>query len=739
MISHLPWKKLAGIVVGTLGFLGLALLLATALSMPEAPVLPTAGSGKIATQTFLDRRGQRLNATVQNQWNQTDQISFHDVPEFLVKAFITAEDKRFFSHNGVDWLARLDALRQNIFACRAVRGASTITEQVVRITQPRPRTLWSRWLEGFCAMRLERAHTKLEILEFYLNQVPYGGNRRGIVQAAEYYFDRTVSTLSPKEILALAVLVRSPKWLDPRNHSRNLERAIQRLASRLPSDAIPLLDRYLKQKIGVRHPSLDVNPRHFVAYVQDQMTADGSGAAPDETHQLIHTSLSKDLQSGCQKLLNRHLTRLAHRNVRNGALLVVDHRTGEILAWVVGNADDEHVSSSRIDAVLVHRQPGSALKPFIFALALEKGWTAATLINDAPLEEGVGYGMHEYHNYSRNFYGPISLREALGNSLNIPALKALQYVGSENFLSFLNSVGITSLSEHPNHYGDGIALGNGEVSLLEMVQAYTVLARGGLYKPLSWHAGREERSGSVRVLSAETASLVSDILSDPTAREKEFGLGSILNLPYQTAVKTGTSSGYHDAWAFGYNDAYVVGVWLGNLDYAEMNEVNGSTGPAFVLRAVFQELNRNRDPGPLFLSPKLVKKRICGNNESGLSTPIDCRDEWFAPGTGPETATLEEPAAPVRFRKPSPGLLLAKDPRIPDESEFFEFSLSCPQEIADKIRNVTWIVNGKSIGCTQKPEFLWPVTRGAYTAEAVIDLNGQRTPIRAEAVAFQVH
>ena len=143
-----------------------------------------------------------------------------------------------------------------------------------------------------------------------------------------------------------------------------------------------------------------------------------------------------------------------------------------------------------------------------------------------------------------------------------------------------------------------------------------------------------------------------------------------MNLPYQTAVKTGTSSGYHDAWAFGYNDAFTVGVWLGNLDYAEMNKVSGSIGPAIVLRAVFHELNRNREPGPLFLSPTLVKKRICANNEGGLATHSHCRDEWFAPGTGPDTATFDEPAAPLRFRTPSPGLLLAMDPRIPDESEF---------------------------------------------------------------------
>lgn len=234
------------------------------------------------------------------------------------------------------------------------------------------------------------------------------------------------------------------------------------------------------------------------------------------------------------------------------------------------------------------------------------GWTAATMLDDAPLEEAVGFGLHAYHNYSRNHYGLISVREALGNSLNIPAVKTLHTIGTENFLHFLDRIGIKSLAAHPNQYGGGLALGNGELSLFELVQAYTVMARMGDYKPLSVLENEYLANHSQSVLSEDVAGVITHILSDPGAREKEFGRNSVLNFSEPAAVKTGTSRDYRDAWALGFNDKFTVGVWMGNLDYTEMHEVTGSSGPALVLRSVFTELNRNRDVRPLFLSPQLI-------------------------------------------------------------------------------------------------------------------------------------
>lgn len=384
---------------------------------------------------------------------------------------------------------------------------------------------------------------------------------------------------------------------------------------------------------------------------------------------MIHTTLDLELQDEVQRIIDNRLQRLAYRQVGNGAALIIDHETNQILPWVVGYAGQKDKPFNQVDAVLARRQPGSALKPLLYTNALLHGWTAATCLDDSPLEEGVGIGMHSYQNYSRAHYGNVSVREALGNSLNIPAIRAIQFVGLETFLSFLRDLGIESLSQHPNVYGDGLALGNGELSLRELVEAYTVLARMGDHKPLSALEGQHLQSNNRRVFSDDVASLIADIMSDPAAREKEFGLNSILNFPHQTAVKTGTSSDYRDAWAVGFNDKYTVGVWMGNMDYSPMQEVTGSTGPALALRSIFKELNQNREARPLYLSNELVKQRIC--IETGLIATAECeaRDEWFVSGVGPNT--IASTSVEVRMRKPSKGLSLAMDPRIPDDHEYF--------------------------------------------------------------------
>ncbi len=711
------------------GLVGVSLVLAmsTAVSMKSLPGSLSGHGGMLNKRVYLDRYGERLNITYENQWNLHDRVSLHQMPEFLIDAIRVSEDKRFFEHAGVDWLARLNAIRQNLLAGKVHRGASTITEQVVRMINPRPRVLWSRWLEGFEAMSLERRFTKQEILEFYLNQVPYGARRRGVKQAASLYFDRDLSTLSKKEMLALAVLLRSPRWFDPLRHSDKLHPAIDHLALRLQLPKLELAS-ISTQKLVLGKPLRRFDASHFVRFVDSkaEQVSDVGGA-------LISTTIDLGLQSKAQAILDNRLDRLKQRNAGNGAVLVVDHETNQIMSWVVGYAGRKDRSFNKIDAVLARRQPGSALKPLLYANALRDGWTAATMLDDSPLELRVGLGLHSFRNYNRDHYGSISLREALGNSLNIPAVKAIQYVGAGPFLTFLNDFGIESLSGHPDVYGDGLALGNGELSLYELVQAYTVLARMGDYKPLSGVVGDELRNRSYRVLSEDIASLVADILSDPAAREKEFGWDSVLNLTHQTAVKTGTSSDYRDAWALGFNDNYTVGVWIGNLDYSKMDDVTGSSGAALVMRSIFSELNRYREVKPLFMSSNLEKHKVC--IDSGLLASGNCetRDEWFVAGTLPEgrmqTTNL------IRLHKPSKGLKLAMDPRIPDQHEYFEFAISDRTNIIE----VRWFVNDNLIAATTGPKFNWKVARGDYRARAEIQLTGAASVIETETVNYKVY
>src|SRR5581483_5485643 len=317
------------------------------------------------------------------------------------------------------------------------------------------------------------------------------------------------------------------------------------------------------------------------------------------------------LQGATQQILDTALTSLSKRKVHDGGVLIVDHARNEILAWVVGHVRGKEESTDPgmgYDTIITPRQPGSTMKPLLYATAIEKGWTAATLINDDELSEAVGGGQHTFHNYSHIHYGLIRLREALGNSLNIPAVRTLKFVGTASFLERLHELGLTSLQQHPDFYGDGLALGNGEVTLYEMAQAYTVLARHGSFVPLTFVPRESSAQSSRAVFSPEVTSLIANILSDPDARSLEFGGG--LQFPVETAVKTGTSSDYRDAWAIGFDYAHTVAVWMGNLNDTPMDGVTGSVGPAMVLRSVFAQLNRNQDTRGLWLSPKLVATDI---------------------------------------------------------------------------------------------------------------------------------
>ncbi len=708
--------------------------LATYLSIQDFPSSLDKLVLVASKSTYVDRRGHSLNVTYENQWNIHDRLKIHDIPDFLQNALVQSEDKRFFSHNGIDWLARINALRQNILAGRVVRGASTITEQVVRMIHPRPRTIWSRWVEGFEAMVLEHHFGKLEILEFYLNQVPYKANRRGIIQAAHYYFDRDIHTLNEKEMLVLSVLVRSPRWLDPNQQPLNIERSIANLAERLFEEKLTTKqqEEITGQQLSLSQPDDSFNTQHFIEYANTKVQSDHQNR--EGTHSTVHTTIDSEIQYKTQRILDSRLTRLSQYNVRNGAVLVVNHETNEILSWVVGYAGKDNKPFNQINAVVVGRQPGSTLKPLLYASALTKGWTAATMLDDSPLEESVGLGMHTYHNYSRSHYGLVSLREALGNSLNIPAVKTIQFVGPENFLAFLSDVGVQSLTGHPNVYGDGLALGNGELTLFELVQAYTVIARMGDYKPLSFIEGDHLSNRNYQVVSDDVASLIADIMSDFSARDKEFGRDSVLNFPHQTAVKTGTSSDYRDAWAVGFDDKHTVGVWMGNLDYSEMHEVTGSTGPALVLRSLFNELNHNRDVRPLYFSDRLDKQRVCIETGEAENGNCDARDEWFIAGTHPQINTVI-PTTDIRIRKPGKGLMMAMDPRIPDEYEYFEFKLT---DIAN-IKRVDWFVNDRLVGTTDNNAYQWKLAKGNFVGKAEVWLTGRDVPLVTEAVAYKVN
>lgn len=713
----------------------LAFILKTHADLQPLPDTLVPDASDVSRIRILDRNNVPLTMTYQNRWNTYDYVPLYEIPEFLQKVFIMSEDKRFYSHNGVDWLSRLNAILQNGKALGAVRGASTITEQVVRMWHARPRTLWSRWLEGIEASRLEKRFLKAEILEFYLNEVPYASNRRGVVQAARFYFDRDLETLSRKEILALTVMVRSPSRLDMHKNPDAIEKPVARLAGSIQRQGVindSDMGQILHEDIQIRDAGLTADAGHFVDFLYRERS---SSLLP--VNGQINTTLDASMQSKSKIILDSRLNDLSKSGVKNGALLITDNRTHEVLAWVISGERSDDAPGSWIDSASTPRQPGSTLKPFVYALALDKGWTAATLIDDSPLAEPVGTGLHSYHNYSRVHYGNLTLRDSLGNSLNIPAVRTLKYAGVENLLACLHQMGMGSLRQRPEFYGDGLVLGNGEITLYELVQAYTTLANRGVYYPLKLLLNEETGTGSsVRVFSPEAASIIGDILSDSSARRLEFGDGGLLSFPVQTAVKTGTSSDYRDAWAVAYNNYYTVGVWMGNLDRTAMDRITGSKGPAMVLRSIFTELNRNHETRPLYLSPKLIKMDVC--RDTGLAADGNCASysEWFMPyrishDTMAETHADQKPFMMVH---PSPDLQMAMDPRIPDDHEAFPFKLSGVPEGA----SVDWYVDNRLMATTSQDNYLWPMSRGDHTAIARARVEPEGSILETSPVRFVV-
>ncbi|MBU0500662.1 MAG: transglycosylase domain-containing protein [Gammaproteobacteria bacterium] len=715
------------------------LLVATWLEVTPitGPLRGLAGQAEFAEIT--DRTGAPLRVSYQNRWNSFDYLPLHAMPEFLLQAFIASEDKRFYSHPGVDWRSLGGAVWQNLRSLSRVRGGSTISGQVVRIIHERPRNLWSKWIELWETLSLERHAGKREILEFYCNQLPYAANRRGVSQAASYYFDRDLSTLTKKEMLALVVLARAPSAYDLYRHPERAESAILALARKLREEGMlraEELSRIERGRLKLARPELPVEATHFVRHVRNH---DPQGKRRYDRP--LRTTLDGGLQRRVQEILGQRLKRLARLRVHNAAALVADHRTAEVLAWVVAGGDEAVGAPNpthKIDAVTVPRQPGSALKPFLYALALEKGWTPATIVEDSPLAETIGSGLHEFKNYSRSHYGKVSLREALGNSLNIPALRTIGFVGVEEYLGLLHRLGFASLNRDAAIYNDGLALGNGEVSLLEMVQAYAALAHRGEFRPLRWDRDDQAPRDTQQIYSPEAASLTGNILSDPWARRLEFGYGSVLNLPIQTAVKTGTSTDYHDAWTLGFDSRYVVGVWMGNLDRSPMDGVTGAIGPALALRSIFAELQRDKGTQPLYLSPRLVRKEICQESGGDRGEQGNCRTrtEYFIPGS--ENGAGEQAAAPpITLARPTPGLQMAFDPRIPADYQIFPFRIEglgtrCAPDCA-----VSWYLNGQLLAVTPDGNYRWPVRRGRYDLRVEV-LRGAEMLFASDKILFWV-
>lgn len=703
-------------------------LVSSYLSLREIPPTLRAVTEESHRPTVLDKDSNPLVKSFSGKWNDNFQVALQDIPPLLQKAVVVAEDKRFFDHSGVDWLARMNALVTNLRHGAIVRGASTITEQVVRIIHPRPRTLWSRWIEGIEANLLEFRFSKQEILEFYLNQIPYSARRKGVLQASKYYFDRDLNTLSEMEMLALAVLIRSPNGLNLYNSEKRVNK---RLNFNIKDLSDKLRGQFRPVNFNLRESKLAVSAPHFIRFVRGENKNSGS---------VIKTTLDSDLQEYVQKLLDERVRLLKAKAVGNAGVIVREIESGNILAWVNSNGETESKDHSFIDTVLTPRQPGSTLKPLLYALALENGFTAATKIDDAPLTTAVGTGVHEIHNYSNYNYGQMTLRQCLANSLNIPAIKVIKEVGIKKFYELLGELNFRTLTFSSQYYGEGLALGNVEVTLYDLVAAYSALANKGIFTPnkIMGLSSINVETNKI-IFNEEAASLIGDILSDNKARSLEFGTNSVLNFPYQTAVKTGTSTDYRDSWTIAYNDKYIVGAWFGNLDSKPMKGITGSTGPAIVVRGIMNFLNSNRNVEPLFLSKGLLEKKVC----SILDKDCNREYEYFISEKNFQETILSqknghsENKGHIQIIEPLNRSIMAIDPRTPDNYRRFKLMVKETMNNNKKGNlNYHWIINGILVAKTKTNNFLWKPVPGKH--QLIVRLMSKEKTLQEDKVAFSV-
>lgn len=657
------------------------------------------GAWRASDAQLLDRHGAPLGAVrIDMAVRRQPWVPLAEISPALGRAVLQAEDQRFMAHGGIDLKAIGKAAWDQLFELGGgrVRGASTITMQLAGMLDPAlapraaGRSLLQKWDQALAARELEAGWTKQQILEAYLNLASYRGELQGIGAAARGLFGKAPSGLDAGEAAILASLLRGPEAP---------EALVARRACTLARELDPRADCAAIE--WQAETALD-NAGSFKAIVPtaSPATAQLARRLAARPGTAVRSTLDAGLQRFAADSLRRHLAELAGRNVGDGAVVVIDNASGEVLAYVAnaGNSD--------VDGAAALRQAGSTLKPFLYELALERGLlTAASLLDDTPVDIPTVGGLYVPQNYDHTYRDVASVRTSLAGSLNVPAVRTLMLTGLDRFHERLRAVGITSLTEAPEFYGWSLALGSGDVSLLQLTNAYRTLANGGLQGSVSFTPRAQESKH--RVLDARASFIVADILSDRAARSTTFGLVNELATGFWSAVKTGTSKDMRDNWCVGFSNRYTVGVWVGNFDGGSMWDVSGVSGAAPVWRDVMDWLHRDapsRAPPP---PPGVVKQTV-----SFKPAVEPARSEWFVRGTESAVVELLAPAqrAP-RIVYPAPATIIALDPDIPAPLQRVSFHAQAGQ-------GLRWELDGKARGPADADE-AWAPEAGAHELKLV--------------------
>jgi penicillin-binding protein 1C len=596
----------------------------------------------------LDRHGR----VIRDVRTSDDQLSEHlrlaQVSPWVPKALVAAEDARFFYHPGVDPVAIARATGQLVWHRRVVSGASTITQQLARAVIHRPRTLWGKLHEMVVALSIEASLDKAQVLDEYLNRVEFGPNLRGIGAASRFYLDKPALELDLAEAAALAAIPRGPTLYDPRRGTSRVLRRRNRILERMREQGLATAEQIARaeaEPLLLERTASSGGAWHLVRALSSGQLE--PGLAHDGHAQVIRSTLDLSLQHEVEQLVRITASRIAAYDASAAAAIVVDSPSGEVLAYVGSPDFFSKTALGHNDGVLALRQPGSTLKPFVYAAAMQRlGMTAATRLPDVELHVPTERGDYAPRNYDGRFHGPVLLRDALANSLNVPAVYTADRVGPATVLGLLRQVGLDTLDQDAVHYGAALALGDGEIRLADLAGAYATLARHGVYRPLRYALAAKLDSGRSayprdpepkRVIDPRIAGVLTDVLSDRAARLSAFGRGNALELPFPVAAKTGTSKGYRDNWTVGFTHERTVAVWVGNFDGHPMSRSSGVTGAGPLFHDVMLAAMRGIEhPAPLADLTGLVVAEVCPL--SGELAGPDCphrRRELFRPGHAP--------------------------------------------------------------------------------------------------------
>lgn len=569
---------------------------------------------------FYDSSNNLISILTLENGLKREYVNFNEIPEQIKQIFILAEDKNFYSHCGIDFRAVFRAIKQNSKENKTVSGASTITMQLARLINPRKSkvTIFTKFKEMFSAVRLELQLSKNEILELYLNNIPFGNQIEGISSAAREFFGKNLNELSTEQILCLSVIPRRPAFyspvINPENSYLQAELIAKKFGYKISKD-----DWITENQIQQKKSTL--NAPHYINFIKSEFKKQNK-IIPNK----VKLNLDLELTSLIEKELSEQLELYSDSRIQNASALVFDNKNLSVIAWV-GNPDFFNKNSGQVDGIISKHQSGSSSKPFLYALALENGYKPNQILKDIPKDYGE-QNVYVPLNFNNMYNGPQSMRVSLASSLNIPAVDILYNLGVDKYFNFLLNLEFNSLESTRNNTGLSLALGSSELTLLELTRAFTIFANDGILKEITFFEEENNKKSEKRIIKTDTARIICDFLKDRSAQSLGFGNAKVFNTKYPAIFKTGTANQFQDIISLCSTSKYTVGVWMGNLNGETVIKKTGSSIPAEVCRKIQDYLfekefsEENFKDFPL---PKTYKKeKIC--SLSGLKPNKNCKN-----------------------------------------------------------------------------------------------------------------